>query len=189
MLPLAPQSPLATVDMGSVRTEIQKARDAKAQAGEDIPEPDRVQTVDEKLNQFLENVVQDEPNPTAEQPENQNPTMARTTKSRQSEPFSGNRKSQDGVGDPDRREPEGRPSVREELRQIREEQRKNPSVDPKDITPDLEHIPVPVKKRNEREDCIRFFHIALGLELLEVENGVVVLSYPEQHSVLDFRPR
>ena len=41
---------LATVDMASVKTEIQKSRDAKAQTGEDIAPPERTRSVDEKLN-------------------------------------------------------------------------------------------------------------------------------------------
>ena len=145
---------LATVDMGSVRAEIQKAKDAKAQTGEDIPAPERVQTVDDKLNQFLEEVVRDEPNPTAEQPENQNPTTARTVKSRRSEPLSENRRSPDGVGGPEPKEPDSRPSVRKELRSIREEQRQRPSEGIRENVPEAEHIPVPVRKKAEREEAL-----------------------------------
>ena len=77
---------LATVDMASVKTEIQKSRDAKVQTGEDIAPPERTQSVDEKLNEFLDTVVTEKENPTSERPENGNPTMARTAKSRPSEP-------------------------------------------------------------------------------------------------------
>ena len=64
---------LATVDMGSVRAEIQKAKEERARTGEDIPAPERVRTADDKLDQFLEEVVKDEPDPTAEQPQNETP--------------------------------------------------------------------------------------------------------------------
>ena len=69
---------LATVDMASVKTEIQKSRDAKTQTGEDIAPPERTQSVDEKLNEFLDTVVAEKENPTSEKAENGNPTMART---------------------------------------------------------------------------------------------------------------
>ena len=42
---------LATVDMASVKTEIQKSRDAKTQTGEDIAPPERTRSMDEKLNE------------------------------------------------------------------------------------------------------------------------------------------
>lgn len=143
---------LATVDMGSVRAEIQKAKDERAKNGEDIPAPERVQTGDGKLDQFLETVVRDEPNPTAEQPDNGNPTMARTAKSRPSEPSLGNKRSPDGVGDPEPEERDSRPSVRRELRDIREEQRQRLSEGIRENVPETEHIPVPVRRRSEREE-------------------------------------
>lgn len=71
---------LATVDMGSVKTEIRQTREEKSKSGEDIPTPERT-AVEDKLEQFLEAVTTEQPNPTAEQPETENPTMARTAKS------------------------------------------------------------------------------------------------------------
>ena len=44
---------LATVDMGSVKTEIQQTREEKSKSGEDIPTPERT-AVEDKLEQFLE---------------------------------------------------------------------------------------------------------------------------------------
>ena len=143
---------LATVDMASVKTEIQKSRDGKTKSGEEIPEPERSQSVDERLDQFLDAVVAQPENPTAEQPETANPTMARTAKSRPSEPSSESRKTRSGVGVPDRSGESSRPSVREELREIREEQRQRPQVE-KERTPDLEHIPVP-RKKSEKEEVL-----------------------------------
>ena len=59
---------LATVDMGSVKTQIQQTREEKPKSGEDIPTPERT-AVEDKLEQFLEAVTAERPNPTAEQPE------------------------------------------------------------------------------------------------------------------------
>ena len=79
---------LATVDMGSVKTEIRQTREERPKSGEDIPAPERT-AVEDKLEQFLEAVTAERPNPTAEQPETENPTTARTAKSRLSESSSG----------------------------------------------------------------------------------------------------
>ena len=143
---------LATVDMGSVRAEIQKAKEERAKSGEDIPAPERVQTADDKLDQFLETVVQDEPNPTAEQPQNENPTMARTAKSRQSEPSSAPKRAPGG-GVTERSTTRVRPSVRQELGDIRAEQRQKPGTTGRERNPHREtrHKPVQRKKRSGKE--------------------------------------
>ena len=133
---------LATVDMGSVKTEIQQTREEKSKSGEDIPTPERT-AVEDKLEQFLEAVTAEQPNPTAEQPETENPTMARTAKSRPSEPSSGSRSPRGDVGVSEREV--SRPSVREELREIRREQRqKSPETDRERV-----HIPARIKKDEE----------------------------------------
>ena len=130
---------LATVDMASVKTEIQQSREAKAKGGVDISTPERTQKADDKLNQFLESVAAEQPNPTAEQAENANPTTARTAKSRPSERSSGSRDSRGGVDGSERNH---RPSVREELREIRREQgQKLPETGRENV-----HIPIRVKK-------------------------------------------
>ena len=135
---------LATVDMASVKTEIQQSREDKAKGGDDISTPERSQTADDKLNQFLEAVAAEQPDPTAEPTENTNPTTARTAKSRPSERFSGSRDSRGG-GDGSERC--SRPSVREELREIRREQgQKLPEADRENL-----HIPVRVKKKGDKE--------------------------------------
>lgn len=136
---------LATVDMASVKTEIQKSREDKAKGGGDIPTPERTQTTDDKLNQFLEVVAAEHPNPTAEPTENTNPTTARTAKSRPSERSSGSRDSRGG-GDGSERG--ARPSsVREELREIRREQgQKLPETGQENV-----HIPIRVKKKDDKE--------------------------------------
>lgn len=135
---------LATVDMASVKMEIQQSREDKSKGGGDIPTPERMQTADDNLNQFLEAVAAEQPNPTAEQAENTNPTTARTAKSRPSEHSSGSRDSRGGGGGSERGT---RPSVREELREIRREQgQKLPEVDRENS-----HIPVRVKKKGDKE--------------------------------------
>ena len=137
--------------MASVKTEIQKSRDAKSQTGEDIAPPERTLSVDEKLNEFLDTVVAEKENPTSERAENGNPTMARTAKSRPSEPSSESKRARSDVGDPERGDHGSRPSVKEELRQIRDEQRQKSSEGPSVKTPELEHIPVPFKKKSDKE--------------------------------------
>ena len=135
---------LATVDMASVKTEIQQSREDKAKGGDDISTPERSQTADDKLNQFLEAVAAEQPNPTAEQAENANPTTARTAKSRPSERSSGSR---DSHGGGDGSERNHRPSVREELREIRREQgQKPPEAERENM-----HIPIRVKKKDDKE--------------------------------------
>ena len=135
---------LATVDMASVKTEIQQSREDKAKGGDDISTPERSQTADDKLNQFLEAVAAEQPNPTADQAENANPTTARTAKSRPSERFSGSRDSRGGGDGSERNH---RPSVREELREIRREQgQKLPETERENV-----HIPIRVKKKDDKE--------------------------------------
>ena len=96
--------------------------------------------MEDKLEKFLEAVTAEQPNPTAEQPETENPTMARTAKSRPSEPSSGSRSPRGDVGVSEREA--SRPSVREELREIRREQRqKSPETDRERV-----HIPARIKK-------------------------------------------
>ena len=135
---------LATVDMASVKTEIQQSREDKAKGGGDIPTPERTQTTDDKLNQFLEAVTAEQPNPTAEPTENTNPITARTAKSHPSERSSGSRDSRGGVDGSDRG---SRPSVREELQEIRSMQgQKLPEADRENL-----HIPIRVKKKGDKE--------------------------------------
>jgi len=136
---------LATVDMASVKTEIQQSREDKAKGSGDIPTPERTQVVEDKLEQFLEAVTAEQLNPTAEQPETENPTMARTAKSRPSEPSSGSRRPRGDVGVSEREA--SRPSVREALREIRREQgQKPPEAERENM-----HIPIRVKKKDDKE--------------------------------------
>ena len=116
---------LATVDVGEVRSEIERQRQEQQQAPKDgeIPAPERTQT-EERTDAFLDQLMAKPPN--APEQQNENPTDGRVAKSRQSEPTSATREGPTrGTHDP-------RPSVREELKQIRAEQSQMEGNPPKD---------------------------------------------------------
>lgn len=136
---------IATADMGSVKSEIQKAKENR---DSDIPVPDRSTTEKNKDEAFLDALLA--PTPNKEEAQTQNPTDGPATKSRQSEPFSQPReKTAMGISDSDER---SRPSVRQELNEIREKQRQRAGNSQKTKeTPNVgkEHIPVPTKKKEK----------------------------------------
>ena len=116
---------LATVDVGEVRSEIERQRQEQAQQKKDgeIPTPERTQT-EERTDAFLDQLMAKPPN--APEQQNENPTDGRVAKSRQSAPTSETREGPTrGTHDP-------RPSVREELKQIRAEQSQTAGNPPKD---------------------------------------------------------
>ena len=116
---------LATVDVGEVRSEIERQRQEQAQQkkGGEIPTPERTQT-EERTDAFLDQLMAKPPNAPEQQIEN--PTDGRVAKSRQSEPTSATREG------PTRGTLDPRPSVREELKQIRAEQSQMAGNPPKD---------------------------------------------------------
>ena len=116
---------LATVDVGEVRSEIERQRQEQAQQKKDgeIPTPERTQT-EERTDAFLDQLMAKPPN--APEQQNENPTDGRVAKSRQSEPTSATREG------PTRGTLDSRPSVREELKQIRAEQSQMAGNPPKD---------------------------------------------------------
>ena len=126
---------LATIDLASVKTEIEKAKLTTVKEGEEIPVPNRNMTEKEKLDKFVDAITAEKKNPTAEKQDNQNPTMARTAKSRQSERSSESKRDRSDVGASSKERGEGRPSVREELKDIRKEQETKKSGT-KERTPD-----------------------------------------------------
>ena len=116
---------LATVDVGEVKSEIERQRQEQAQQKKDgeIPAPERTQT-EERTDAFLDQLMAKPPN--APEQQNENPTDGRVAKSRQSAPTSETREGPTrGTHDP-------RPSVREELKQIRAEQSQMAGNPPKD---------------------------------------------------------
>lgn len=142
---------LATIDMGSVKTEIQRSRTEKA--SEDIPVPERTTAGEDPVREFMDRVVKPEKkNPSAQEVQNENPIMARSTKSRQSEPLSGAKKTR-GVGDDEGVSANRRPSVRKELEEIRTEQRQKQRDSVKEHVEVKEsvYIPVPTKKSPDKE--------------------------------------
>lgn len=104
---------LATVEVGEVRSEIERQRQEQAQKDGELSVPERTQT-EERTDAFLDQLMAKPPN--APEQQNENPTDGRMTKSRQSEPISATREG------PTRGTLDLRPSVREELKKIREEQ-------------------------------------------------------------------
>ena len=116
---------LATVDVGEVKSEIERQRQEQAQQKKDgeIPTPERTQT-EERTDAFLDQLMAKPPN--APEQQNENPTDGRVAKSRQSEPTSATREG------PTRGTLDPRPSVREELKQIRAEQSQMAGDPPKD---------------------------------------------------------
>lgn len=108
---------LTTVDMASVRSEIERAR---ASRGEDMPEPERTGDTRSKEDIFLDALMT---NPTKEEAQTQNPTEARVEKSRQFAPSSKPNEKGRVPEDRDRGtdESRARPSVRQELKDIRAE--------------------------------------------------------------------
>ena len=118
---------LATVDVGEVRSEIEKQRQEQQQAqkGGEMPAPERTQS-EERTEAFLDQLMA--PPPNAQEQQTENPTDGRVAKSRQSAPTSETR------GEPTRGTLDQRPSVREELKQIRAEQSQTADRPPKDKT-------------------------------------------------------
>ena len=116
---------LATVDVGEVRSEIERQRQEQAQSKKDgeIPTLERTQS-EERTEAFLDQLMAKPPN--APEQQNENPTDGRVAKSRQSAPTSETREGPTrGTHDP-------RPSVREELKKIRAEQSQTAGNPPKD---------------------------------------------------------
>ncbi len=108
---------LATVDTASIKSEIEKTKAAKEFEKEPAA---RVSPAEKSTDAFLDELMAkpDRQEPIPEQPDNPNPTMATTEKSRPSEPiFERNGKAAEVTIEPERK------SVRKELRDIREAQR------------------------------------------------------------------
>lgn len=137
---------IATADIGSARTEIVKAKEEQKNA--DIPVPDRSTTEKDKEEAFLDALLT--PAPNKEEAQTQNPTQGPAAKSRPSEPTSNQReKTVRGISDPMER---SRPSVRQEMKEIREEQRQRTSSAQKtkdEPNRNSEHRPVPKKKKDK----------------------------------------
>ena len=142
---------LSTVDMGSVKAQIEqeKARSEKdvQTKDEEIVPPERVMTQQEKVDAFIEEATKG--NPTKEEQQTSNPTEGRTARSRQSEPFSEKRSpiARDASNDPERR-----PSVRKQLAEIRKQQKETAEAGKKKSTRQTQEHKQPKKKRKKKEE-------------------------------------
>ncbi len=141
---------LATIDMGTVKTAIERKQEVPmAKNGDDRPEPERAPEVDNKLDQFLNNVLQEAENPTAEKAEIENPNMAWIWKSPQSEHSSENRKDRfEGEAE---RQP-GRPSVKKELEAIKAETGQQKERTEKEMEEDLKILLTPIAKKTDEKE-------------------------------------
>lgn len=143
---------LATVDIAAVRGEIERSRaEAQAQPAAGMQAPERTPAEKTADAQFVDQLLQ--PAPTREQAQTQNPTEGRNAKSRQSEPTSRPKKSTaKGISDPADRST--RPSVRQELSDIRDEQRQRAAssrTEPKRQQPVQQHKVPPKKPKKAKE--------------------------------------
>lgn len=133
---------LATVNVGEVRSEIERAKQQQQQGGE-LPQPERT-SMEALEDAFVDQLMAKPPN--AQEHQTQNPTEGRVAKSRQSEPTS---KPKGGVI---RDKADPRPSVREELKKIRDEQSRDAGQRSKgkpNRTPQHQQ-PKPNRKRNKK---------------------------------------
>jgi len=136
---------LTTMDMASVRSEIERAKTSRVDEKE---VPEQTGPTRSKEDIFLDALMA---NPSKEEMQTENPTVARVEKSRQSAPSSGPTRAEP-VKSPgtDRDDARQRPSVRQELKEIRAEQEAKASERPKEQKP-LEHkAPKKSPKRKEK---------------------------------------
>ena len=130
------------MDMGAVRAQIEQERAEKEKA-EEIDPPERAMTHQEKVEAFLDKALKS--NPTREAQQTGNPTEGRIARSRQSGPSS-EKRSPTARDDSDA--PERRPSVRKQLDEIRQEQKKKAEESvQKKVRQTQEHKPPKKKKK------------------------------------------
>lgn len=119
---------LATIDMASVKTEIEKTRTKRTRAVDSQEALERRDRKKDKLDEFLEQIIPAE-NPNKEKAGNENPSSARTVKSPPSgRSYGGNKKGRTMNGtnrkgrtlsSEEERRAGIRPSVRKEMDEIR----------------------------------------------------------------------
>ena len=173
---------LATVDMAEIRSEIERSRTeqqpdvaetpaaAEPMSGQEtedlldallspvpppaledeLPVPERP-APEQDMDEFLAAVLGD--NPTREEGQTQNPTEGRVAKSRQSEPTSKPKEpAAQGISDPPER---SRRSVRQELSEIRSEQREKAAGRHREKSPAKKpgrHLAPPKKKSRKAKE-------------------------------------
>lgn len=118
---------LATIDMASIKTEIERNREEKAIEGDEKSVPVKESSseerdkIDDKVDEFMKKVVPDK-NESMEKGVSENPSPAREAKSSPSENSSRRKEIKENKGSADPGRPENRPSVRAQLNDIRKEQ-------------------------------------------------------------------
>lgn len=137
---------LATMDMASVRSEIERARAKRSEEKEEpeVPAPER-----SKEDVFLDALMS---NPSRELAQTENPTEARVAKSRQSVPSSeASMQGRASTGkSPERDDTRTRPSVRQELKEIRAELEQKPK-ERRETQKPLEHHAPKKKTKTKKE--------------------------------------
>lgn len=109
---------LATVDMASVKTEIEKSREDAGKSADGPPAPERDEKVDSKIDEFMKKVV---PETEKTKEDGQNPGKARRQEPNPSGSSLRRTRERNGDSSDPGRTPKRR-SVREELAEIRKEQ-------------------------------------------------------------------
>lgn len=127
---------LATVDVGQIQQELERASEAELRRND--------QRTEEGAGLFVDELLQPAPEPEEDQ-HRVNPTMGRTDPRTPSEPFSEARKRSAAEGR-DGSELFPRTSLRQQLQQIKQEQKEKPSARK---TPER-HQPVWHRQKNER---------------------------------------
>ena len=136
---------LTTVDMGSVKAQIEKQREESTPAKEEKTEEPMTQK--EKIEAFLDELLRSD----EEEKEQPHPEEGRTAKSRQSEPSS-ERRSNTARDDHDRVPEQSRPSVKKELEQIRREQKETAgSSKNRNMQKNQQHKAPKKKKKNKNK--------------------------------------
>lgn len=138
---------LTTVDMASVRSEIERDR---ANRGGEKQEPERTTPERSREDVFLDALMA---NPTKEEAQTQNPTEARVARSRQSAPSSSLSARQPAASTDRSRDaetPAKRPSVRQEMKEIRAELEK--AEKGRDKTQKSLQHQAPQKKKPKRKE-------------------------------------
>ncbi len=125
---------LSTVDMASIKEEIQQSREAKV----DNASPERGAATPQEKDAFLDALFGPTDTP-QEEPQKENPTEAGTGVPRQSEPTSESKAAAER-GTSENESARSRPPVRKELREIREEQRRSAETAPAPGKAPLSHI-------------------------------------------------
>ena len=113
--------------------------------------PERASKEKSEADKFLDEVMA-KPNPTKEEPHTVNPTEARTAKQSQSVPFSKNSPDSKDRSADERTLAERRPSVRKELKEIREEmdrEKKTKGKSKNSPNKTAEHKALPKKKKSK----------------------------------------